>query len=282
MAVKLIIDSASDINKVEANEKGIILVPMVINFGVEEFLDGETLMPTEFFDKLANCKELPKTSQISAFAFEEIFDEVVSDGDEAVVITLSSKLSGTNFGAVTAAKKYPDKIFVVDSLSAATGERLLLEVALKMVKEGFSAKQIKEKLDELKKRICIMAVVETLEYLKKGGRISSAVAFVGGMLSIKPIVALIDGEVKMIGKAMGMKKALKFLTDTVVQKGGVNYDMPFGAIWSGRDNGAVINYVKDNGYIWKDPKNVPTYQIGSTIGTHVGPGVVGVAFFTKE
>ena len=280
MAVKIIIDSASDINEVEAESMGITMLPMTVIFGIDEYKDGVDILPVQFYEKLVESDELPKTSQVSEYDFDEEFKKVVDNGDEAVVICLSSKLSGTFGSAERAAKNYPEKIFVVDSLSAAVGERLLCRLAMRLIKKGLTAKEIKEELDEKKQKLCVMGVLETLEYLKKGGRISAAVAFVGGVLSIKPVVKIVNGEVKMVGKAMGSKRGNNLL-NTMVQSGsGINFNLPFGVTWSGFDDTVCKKYVSDSSHLWKEyVDSIPSYPLGGTIGTHVGPGVVAVAYF---
>ena len=282
MAVKIIIDSASDIDLKESEELGIGLVPMEVRFAEEEFLDGINLSHKEFFEKLIESVELPKTSQINPFTFEEKINEFVGQGYEVVIITISSKLSGTHRSALEAAKKFDGKVFVVDSLNACIGERILCEYALKLIEQGLSAKEVAKKLDEVKSKINVLALLDTLKYLKKGGRISAITAFAGEMLSIKPVVGVIDGEVKMVGKAVGSKKGNNLLNSLVEKKGGIDFDMPFGVVWSGLDNSMLNKYIEDSGHLWKDfAKTVPAYMIGSTIGTHVGPGAIGVAFFEK-
>ncbi len=282
MAVKIIIDSASDIDLKEAEELGIGLVPMEVRFAEEEFLDGINLSHKEFFQKLIESVELPKTSQINPFTFEEKINEFVDQGHEVVIITISSKLSGTHRSALEAAKKFDGKVFVVDSLNACIGERILCEYALKLIEQGLTAKEVAKKLDEVKSKINVLALLDTLKYLKKGGRISAITAFAGEMLSIKPVVGVIDGEVKMVGKAVGSKKGNNLLNSLVEKKGGIDFDMPFGVVWSGLDNSMLNKYIEDSGHLWKDfAKTVPAYMIGSTIGTHVGPGAIGVAFFEK-
>lgn len=282
MAVKLIIDSASDINKTEADQLGIIMIPMTITFGEEDYLDGVNLLPNQFYEKLVESDTLPKTSQVNSFRFDEEFKKVVENGDEAIVITISSKLSGTYQSAVQAASSYEGKIFVVDSLNACIGERLLGQLTLKLINEGKSASEIKSILDKQKTKVNVMALLDTLEYLKKGGRISSAVAFAGSLLSIKPVIGVIDGEVKLIGKAMGSKNGMKHLNKLVKNKGGIDFTLPFGIVWSGLDDRVMKKYVADNSNLWAHETNeVPSYLLGGTIGTHVGPGVVGVAFFEK-
>ena len=282
MAVKIMIDSASDINAQEANEMGIIMVPMSITFENEEYLDGVNLLPTQFYEKLIESDVLPKTSLINAFRWEEEFAKHTSSGDELVVITISSKLSGTYTSAVQAAEKFDGKVFVVDSLNACIGERLLAQYALKLSAEGKSAKEIAEILNEKKNDVKVMAVVGTLEYLKKGGRISSTVAFAGKLLAIKPVLGVVDGEVKLIGKAMGSKNSNNLLNKLVTEAGGIDFSMPYGVIWSGLDDSMLKKYVQDSAYLWEnETNNVPAYISGGTIGTHVGPGAVGVAFFKQ-
>ena len=282
MGVKLMIDSASDISKSEADQLGIIMIPMEVRFGEEEYLDGVSLMPNEFYEKLIENTELPKTSQINPFRFQEEFEKVISAGDELVVITISSKLSGTYRSAMEASKEYEEKVFVVDSLNACIGERLLCQYAMRLVEQGLSADQIATELNEKKTKINLMAMLNTLKYLKKGGRISAMTAFAGEMFSIKPVVGIVDGEVKMIGKAMGSKKGNNLLNSLVEKNGGIDFSMPYGVVWSGIDDSVLKKYVNDSSNLWENhADNVPAYMIGSTIGTHIGPGAIGVAFFAK-
>ena len=281
MKVKILIDSASDINAEEAKEFGVELVPIEVRFGEEQYLDGVTMLPAQFYDKLIESAELPKTSQINSFTFEERFAELVGQDYEVVAIVLSSKLSGTYRNAVAAAKKFKDKVFVVDSLNASIGERMLCRYALKLADEGLAAKQIAQKLDEVKKKINFIALLDTLLYLKKGGRISAVTALAGQMFSIKPVVSVIDGEVKLIGKAVGSKKGNNLL-NTLVNKKEIDLTMPYGTIYSGLDDSKLNKYIRDSEEIWKSKvESVPVHRLGCTIGTHIGPGAIGVAFFEK-
>ena len=282
MATKIIIDSASDLEKGDAEKLGIILIPLEIRFDDEEYLDGFNITKKEFYEKLIESSTIPKTSQINPARFEEEFKKVVDNGDEAVVITISSKLSGTYSSAVKASANYKDKIFVVDSLSASLGERLIFEYAYRLLNEGLSAKEIAEKLDVTKKRLNLMAMLDTLKYLRKGGRISALVAFAGEILSIKPVIEVRNGEVKLVGKAIGSKKAGNLL-NTLVEKKGIDFNMPYCVAFSGLDSTLLDKYVEDSKNLYKDhTETIPKYAIGSTIGTHVGPNAIGVAFFEKE
>lgn len=281
MAIKVLIDSASDINQKEAQELGLILLPMNISFGDKEYLDGVDLLPSEFYTLLANSQHNPTTSLINSYRFAEAFEKYTANGDQVIVITMSSKLSGTYQAAVQASLDYPDKVFVVDSLNACTGERILGLYALELIKKGLSATEIVQELNSAKTRIRVIALVDTLEYLKRGGRISSAAAFAGKLLALKPIISVIDGEVKMISKAMGFKNTCNLLNKLIEEKGGVNTDKPFGLIWSGNSTANLDAFIKNNPQISKI-NNPNKFVLGGTIGTHVGPGAVGVAFFEKE
>lgn len=282
MEVKIVIDSASDISVKEADELGIRMISMEVRFNDDVYLDGVDITPSEFYDKLIESSDLPQTSLINEYRWEELFKEETENGNELVVITISSKLSGTYAAAVEAAEKFNGKVFVVDSLNAAIGERLLCEYALRLIEQGKGASEIADELDEKKTKIKLLAMLNTLEYLKKGGRISSTVAFAGKLLSIKPVVSVVDGEVKLVGKAMGSKKANNLLTELVEKSSGIDFEMPLGVIYSGTDNTMLQKYVSDSSRLWEGyTKKLAEYQIGSTIGTHVGPGAIGVAFFEK-
>lgn len=282
MAVKLLVDSASDIDLSEAKEFGAELLSMRITFEDGEYLDGVDLSRTRFFEKLIESAELPRTSQINPFEFEQAFEKLTADGSEVVAITISSKLSGTYKSALQAAEKFGGRVRVVDSLNASTGERLLFLRALQLQGEGKTAEEIAAELDSCKHRICLLAVLDTLVYLRKGGRISSLTAFAGEMLSIKPVIGIVDGEVKMAGKALGSKKSNNLLTKLIKEKG-VDFSMPFGVMWSGADDAMLKKYIEDSRILWADhTQSLPAYMIGSTIGAHIGPGAIGVAFFSEN
>lgn len=283
MAVKLLVDSSSDVTMEEAKELGIEMIPMTITFGDEMYSDGVDISKREFFEKLIESDELPKTSQINMFQFEERFKEMTADGSEVVAITISSKLSGTYSNAVQAAEGFGGKVFVVDSLNACIGERILLQYAVRMLKDGVSAKEMVERLNEGKHHIKLMALLGTLEYLQKGGRISAATAISGEILHIKPVISIVEGEVKMVGKAMGSKKGSNLLTQMIDKSGGIDFEMPYVAAYSGLEDSLLQKYLQDSAHLWKDSiDEVPSYCIGSTIGTHIGPGAIAVAYFSKE
>jgi DegV family protein with EDD domain len=280
MAVKILVDSSSDISEKEAKELGIEMIPMVITFGEEEFYDGVNLLPIEFYDRLIKSKEMPTTAQVTPFRFEEKFSEMTLNGDDVVAIVLSSKLSGTYEGAKMTAEKFGGKVYVVDSLSATGGERLLVYRALELAKQGKSAKEIAEDLEVQKGKICIVAMLETLEYLKKGGRISGAAAFIGGMLNIKPIIQVIDGKVEVVAKVRGQKKAALQIKK-IVEENEIDFSKPYMSVWTGTDESISLKYIEDNKDLYPNNDNPASQIIGSTIGTHIGPGVLGFIYFKK-
>ncbi len=280
--VKLIIDSGSDISQKEAEELGIIVVPIEVQFEDGEYLDGVTLLPDEFYEKLTKCKELPHTSLINEYRWNEAFEAATKDGSDAVAVVLSSKLSGTYKAAVDAAAKYNGKVQVVDSLSATLGERVLGIYALNLIKEGKSAIEIAAALEEKKTKLHVYAMIDTLKYLKKGGRISATTAFFGELLSIKPIAGVIDGEVKVLGKEKGIKKASQAIENLVNKNGGIDFSMPYGTLWTGNDKSLLEKFIEEKSSLWsEDSQNIAQHIMGCTIGTHIGPGAFGIVFFEK-
>lgn len=280
--IKIVVDSASDVEKDEAEKLGVTLLPIKIRFGDTEYSDGIDLSHKEFFEKLIESDEIPQTSQINEYVWEESFKELTADGSEVIAITISSKLSGTYSCAVKAAKKFSGKVRVVDSLEAALGEKILLHYAVRLLKEGKSAAEIVKELDDKKTKIQLLAVLGTLKYLRKGGRISSVTAIAGEMLSIKPVISVIKGEIKLLGKAMGSKKGNNLLNRLVEKCGGIDFDMPYTLAYSGLSDEYLKKYLADSENLWKGKTDkISSYLIGSTIGTHIGPNAIAVAFFAK-
>lgn len=283
MSVKILIDSASDISLAEAEKLGIYMIAMPITFSDAEYLDGVNLLPDLFYEKLVNSETLPKTSQINPYRFKEKFKELTSDGSEVICITMSSRLSGTYLNACNASKSFDGKVQVVDSLNACIGERMLCDYAIRLVKQGLNAIQIKEELDIQKKRINVFALIDTLEYLKKGGRVSSVAALAGKVLAVKPLIAVLNGEVEVVGKTIGTKKGNMLMTSHVKKSGGIDFDMPFCVAYSGFSNENIIKYVENTPELWETLTEEPRCIIvGSTIGTHIGPGAIGLSYFSKE
>ena len=258
------------------------IVPLTVNFGNEEFIDGVTITREEFYEKLIESDVIPTTSQASPEAFERVFEKIVSEGGEVIAITVASELSGTFQSAKIAAEEFPGKIRVVDAKSVAIGTAILAEYALSLVEKGLSAEEIAAEIEEKREKIIIVALIDTLEYLKKGGRLSKTAAFAGSLLNIKPVISLENGEINILGKARGSKQGNNFLIKEIEKAGGVDFSMPLLLGYTGHDSYMLEKYVEDSRFLWEG--NAETLRetcIGSVIGTHVGPGAIAVAFFKK-
>lgn len=280
MSVRIIIDSTVDIDPKLKNR--FTIVPLTVHFGDEEYLDGITINHKQFYEKLIESDVLPTTSQAPPIAFAEVFEQVAAAGDTAVVITIASQLSGTFQSALVAAQDYEGKIFVVDSRTAAIGSGILAELALNLARGGSSAAEIFDKLLVMRDRICLVALLDTLEYLKKGGRISKTAAFAGNLLSIKPVITIKDGVIHTLGKARGSKQGNNLLIAEIQNAGGVDFDLPLLLGYTGLSDAMLNKYIEDSADIWQgNVDELATTAIGSVIGTHAGPGAVVVAFFKK-
>ena len=279
MKTRIIVDSTSDLMP-EVKER-VNVVPLTLHFGEDEYIDGVTIDHKTFYEKLIESDVLPKTSQATPAAFEKEFEQVKAAGESAVVITLSSKLSGTYQSAIIAVQEY-ENIYVVDSASAAIGGGILVELALQLLDAGMSAEEIAKQLEIEKQKIVIVALVDTLEYLKQGGRISKTVAFAGSVLNIKPVLSVVDGEINMLGKARGSKQGNNLLVQEIEKAGGVDFGKPVLLGYTGISDALLKKYMEDSRPLWEQGLQEVRYTtIGSVIGTHVGPGAVAVAFFKK-
>lgn len=280
MNVRIIIDSSVDI--AERFRQDVKIVPLTIHFGEEELIDGLTIDKQRFYERLVECDELPRTSQANPTAFQKVFEEVTQAGEEAVVITLSSELSGTFQSACLAVQDY-DNIYVVDSKNAAIGSGILTEYAIACAKKSMSAREIAEELERKKEDVCLIALLDTLEYLKRGGRISKTVAFAGGVLNIKPVVTIQDGKVEVIGKARGSRQGNNLLVEKIQESGGIDFDMPILLGYTGLSDALLKKYIEDSRDLWQEQaESLDSTLVCSVIGTHVGPGVVAAAFFRKS
>ena len=275
--VRIIVDSTADLTP-EVKSR-LTVVPLTIHFGEEQYIDGVTITHKAFYEKLIECDTLPTTSQATPFHFTEYFEKAVAAGEDVVAITVSSKLSGTYQSAMIAAEDFPGRVHVVDSRSVAIGSGILAQYALTLVDQGMDAASIAEQLMAERDNIHLIALLDTLEYLKKGGRISKTVAFAGNLLSIKPVVCLDGGEVKILGKARGSRQGNNLLIQEI-QSGGVDYSRPVLLGYTGLEDSLLQKYIQDSASLWDGKlEQLPATMIGSTVGTHVGPGAIAVAFF---
>ena len=279
MNVRIIVDSTTDLAPELQGQ--VQIVPLTVSFGTEEYIDGITITHEEFYNKLMESDVLPTTSQATPAAFEKVFEEVAAAGDSAVVITVASQFSGTCQSARIAAEDY-DNIYVVDSGSVTMGAGILTEYALRCACSGMEAAQIAELLEKKKEDICLIALLDTLEYLKKGGRISSAVAFAGGLLNIKPVINVKDGVIHMLGKARGSRQGNNLLVQEIGKAGGIDFTMPILLGYSGLSDALLKKYITDSALLWENGIDTLRYtSIGSVVGTHAGPGAIAAAFFHK-
>lgn len=277
--IRIITDSSGDLDLEAAVQLQVDVIPIHISFGETEYLDRQNLSVTEFYNKLETVDKLPTTSQITPFQFCQTFQPYLEAGDEIVMILLSSQLSGTYQSALTAKQMLQtDKIYLVDSLNAALGQHLLVQIAVRLRGQQFSAQQIAEHLTALNQKVRLIACMKTMKYLQMGGRVSAATAKIGGVLGITPIISLIDGKVEVVGKVRGHKAALRWMEQHLEKEpADEHYPVVFSHAINleGRDEmvRALDAVLPNDDYLYCD--------LGSTVGTHIGPGAIGFAYIAK-
>lgn len=278
--IKIMVDTSADYTVEETKEKGIDLLPIHITMGDKDYRDAYDLTKEQFYELLTESDEFPKTSQPSLQDLLDAFEAAKENGDELIYITLSSALSGTYQSAVLAKNMTEyDKIYLVDSLTATHLVRVLADHAKKMADEGATAEQIVEELESLKGRVKVFAALDTLEYLYKGGRLSKTSAVLGEMARIKPLITVNEkGEVAVVGKCMGKNKAITTLLKMIGERQ-IDTSFPCYSVYTkGLENSEVFEKrVEESGI-----EITERYQIGATIGAHIGPGVFGLIFVEKQ
>lgn len=285
MTVRIITDSASDITADDiaaAGNPALTVLPLSVTFGDTTYADGVDLTHHRFYELLVEGDELPMTGQVNPYAFEQAISAAREAGEEVVVITLSGKLSGTNASAVTAAAAFDEGVYVVDSKNVTVGERVLVDYALRLVDEGLPAADIACALEQAREDVHVVGLLDTLEYLRRGGRIPASAAALGRLLSIKPVITIEDGLVELLGKARGSKNGRNLLTQQVEAAGGIDFSMPLALGYAGLDDALLRKYIEDSRHIWEGHVSLdelPIHTVGATIGTHVGPGAIALAFF---
>ena len=276
--IKFLVDTSSDYTIEEVKAKGMGLVPLHITLGENDYRDVYDLTKDGFYELLTSNEEFPKTSQPTPQDFVDIFEEAQEAGDDLICILLSSKLSGT-FQSATLAKNIVeyDNIHLVDSLGATHMIRIMADHAQELAAAGKNAAEIVAELEEMKSKVKVLAVVDTLEYLCKGGRVNKATAAIGEVAKVKPMITVADGQVAVIGKSLGKNKAIGNLLKAL-EECEVDDRFPVYSVSTlGTDNcEAFEKRLTDAGYSFKE-----RLQIGATIGTHVGPGVFGMIFVQK-
>lgn len=279
MKVRIVVDSVADVT--EEIKSQLTVVPLSISFGQEQYIDGVTLTREQFYEKLAGSDVLPTTSQPSPDAFARVYEEAIAAGEEVVVLAVSSKLSGTYQSAMIAAQDYPEHVYVVDTLHVALGEGVLAEYALRLADGGMGAAEIADEMMKARERVHLYAVVDTLEYLQRGGRVSKAVAFAGGLLSIKPLVCIREGKLEIAGKARGNKQCNALMNKEIESVGGIDFGMPVLVGYTGTSDALLKRYLADSEEMWRGNRPHTTLLSG-IVGTHAGPNAVVTAFFAQD
>lgn len=274
--IRVLVDTAADYTVEEVQQKGLELVPIHITMGGNDYRDAIDLSKSQFYELLQANEEFPKTSQPTPQDFVEVFEDVKEKGDELVCILLSSALSGTCQSAMLAKTIVGyEGIYIVDSLTATHMIRVLADHGKKLAEEGLGGEKIAEELNLLKSRVKVLAAVDTLEYLYKGGRLSKTSAMIGEMARIKPLVTVAEeGKVVVAAKCLGKNKAVSTLLKTLGEKK-MDPAFPIYSVYTcGEENVEVLEErMKAEGY-----EIAARQQIGASIGAHVGPGVFGAVY----
>lgn len=277
--IRIVTDSTSDLSPQRAAELGVEMVPLSVHFGEDCYRDGVDISKAEFYEKLSRADKLPTTSQIPPEVFEGVFRRHVEAGDEVLGIFISSDMSGTCQSANIAKDMVDEEhIAVVDSRTVTFALGLLVETACLLRDQGLSLNELAGRVNELAGRIRLLAAVDTLKYLKMGGRISTATALVGGVLGICPIITIENGLVASIGKARGRKAALEWIARRM-EREPADTSLP---VSFGHSN-APEAMAECRAALEGQTKGAPVYvtcDIGAVVGTHVGPGATGLAYFT--
>ena len=280
--VKIITDSAADFESYELINNDIVCIPMNISFGENEYQENVNITKEEFYNLLETSNEFPKTSQPSVYEFEKMLKSFKENGDECVIITISSSLSGTYQNAMLTKNTLEyEECYVIDSLTATAGERILVDEAVKLRKSGKSAREIAETLEIIKGRVTLKACIDTLEYLYKGGRLSKAAYTVGSMVNIKPIIELTqDGKVELSSKALSIRQGIKSICDSFINNE-PDTRYPIYIVYSHNRKNADILAKKINelGYDIPDERII---NIGATIGAHIGKNACGYIYIGQQ
>ena len=277
LMVKIITDSASDFEPNELKELMIDCIPLSVNFGDKEYKDNVTISKDEFFDKLKNTTETVKTSQPSLHDIVEEFEVAEHSKDGGVAIFMSSKISGTANTAQIACDMIGCKnVYVIDSLTASAGQKLLVEYAVKLRRQGKNSKEIYEEIERIKTKISLLACLDTLEYLHNGGRVSQTKAMLTTVARIKPVIRLGGGNVELLAKSFNIKRGIKSLAERI-EREELNPHFPVYVMYS--DNESLANdLTSDIKRLLPNVHSVETVKVGAVIGSHIGTNACGIAF----
>ena len=277
--IKILVDSSSDYTMTEIANNGFHFVPLNILLGGKHYRDGIELKPDDFYELLISSGDFPKTSQPSPQDFADIFEDAKAKGDEIICILLSSALSGTCQSAHLAKDMVDyEGIYIIDSLAATVMIKFMGDYAAKLIAAGLNAKEIVSKVENMRKNIKVVAALDTLEYLCKGGRLSRASATIGELANLKPIITVTDeGKVAVIGKCLGKNKALNFIIN-YLKENARDTEFPLYTLYSyGEENTEKLEERLTKEELSYDDR----VQLGSTIGAHIGPGAFAILYVAK-
>ena len=278
--IRILTDSTSDLSPARAQALGVEVLPLSVHFGEETFRDGVDITNEGFYDRLAKAETLPTTSQVPPETFLQTFQRIRGEGDQILGIFLSGAMSGTCQSAMIARQIVGGEgIVIVDSRTVTFALGLLVETACILRDQGLSLEELTARMEELVGKVRLLAVVDTLKYLKMGGRISGAAAVVGGLLGICPIITIRDGLVASVGKGRGRKAGFQFIAKWLDEKEPIDGSLPvsFGHTNAPKALEECMAYFAER----TAGQQVFPSDIGAVVGTHTGPGATGIAFYTK-
>ncbi|WP_071441602.1 DegV family protein [Traorella massiliensis] len=278
--IKIITDSTSDISLELAKEMNIEIVPLIVRVDGNEYKDRVELSPEDFYKQLEEKDLTPSTSQPSPQDFLKVYEKAKEAGDEILVITLSSEVSGTYQSAMIAKELLEyNKIQVINSASATFGLRIIIEKALQLRDEGKTLEEIVAFLEDYKQKVHIFALVDTLEYFYKGGRLSKTSATVGTLLKFKPVVGIKDGKLELFANCRGTRKSISKIIELIHETGDIDLQEPVCIGYTGNSEGLdkFENLLKEEFHF----ENVIHGIVGPVIGSHAGPGGRIIAFVRK-
>lgn len=280
MGIRIITDSTSDISIKQANQMNINIVPLKVIFEDKEYKEGVDISIDGFYEKLVKAERLPTTSQPSPDDFLEYFNKGKAAGDSMIVLLISAKLSGTYQSAMIAKEmaNYED-IFIIDSATTASALRILVEQALKLRDEEMKVNEIVSRLMDLKERLMLFAMVDTLEFLHKGGRLSKSSTILGTLLKFKPVISVKDGVLVVVGKERGTNKAIGRIIEAIEENGEIDRNYPVYLGYTAQDDQCRLlrDKLKENYKLG----GMNMYPVGCVVGTHAGPGACVITYVKK-
>lgn len=280
MGIRIITDSTSDISTKNAAEMNITLVPLKVIFGDKEYKEGVDITIDGFYEKLVKAERLPTTSQPSPDDFLKHFEEGKAAGDSIIVIVIASKLSGTYQSAMLAKDmvNYED-IHIIDSDTTTCALRLMVEQAVRLRDEGKNANEVVDSLIKLRDKIVLLAMVDTLEFLHKGGRLSKFSAIIGTLLKFKPIITVKEGAIGVVGKERGVNKAIGRVADEIEVFGEIDKSYPVHLGYTAQDEQCKM--LKDKLNERYGLEDLKMHPVGCVVGTHAGPGACMITYVKK-